>query len=96
MTTWTIDPSHTQIEFSVRHMGLSTVRGRFTAFGGSVVTDPDGAPSTVSVDIETASVDTNAKDRDAHLRSPDFFDAVANPTITFRSRSVRPLGRDRY
>jgi len=96
MTTWTIDPSHTQIEFSVRHMGLSTVRGRFGRFAGTVATDDRGAPASVSVDIETASINTNAQDRDAHLRSPDFFDAEAHPTIAFRSRGVRPLGGDRY
>jgi polyisoprenoid-binding protein YceI len=96
MISWTIDPAHTQIEFSVRHMGLATVRGRFGAFGGSVVTDDAGAPSAVSVEIDTASIDTNAAARDAHLRSADFFDAEANPTIAFRSTAVRPLGRDRY
>lgn len=96
MTTWTIDPVHTQIEFSVRHMGLSTVRGRFTAFGGRVTTAESGAPAAIAVDIETASIDTSAGDRDAHLRSADFFDAAAHPTITFRSTAVRPVAGDRF
>jgi polyisoprenoid-binding protein YceI len=91
MTTWTIDPSHTQIEFSVRHMGLSTVRGRFNDFGGTVTTDERGVPTAVAVDLETASIDTNNADRDAHLRSGDFFDADAHPTIAFRSTAVRAL-----
>jgi polyisoprenoid-binding protein YceI len=96
MTTWTIDPAHTQIEFSVRHMGLATVRGRFGAFSGTVVTDDAGRPSSVSVDVATSSIDTNSADRDAHLRSADFFDAEAYPTIAFRSTHVRALGGDRF
>lgn len=96
MTTWTIDTLHTQIEFSVRHMGLSTVRGRFKDFGGTVETDENGVPTAVNVDVETVSIDTNGADRDAHLRSPDFFDAVAHPTITFRSTGVRAIGGERF
>lgn len=96
MHTWTIDPSHTNVEFAVRHMGLSTVRGRFAAFAGTVTTDERGVPVSVSVDIETASIDTNSRDRDAHLRSADFFDADAHPRITFRSSAVRALGPDRF
>ncbi len=95
-TVWTIDPTHTQIEFSVRHMGLSTVRGRFNAFEGTVETGADGRPSAIVVDIETASIDTNNADRDAHLRSGDFFDAAANPAITFRSTAIAPNGGDRF
>jgi polyisoprenoid-binding protein YceI len=95
-TQWTIDPTHTQIEFSVRHMGLSTVRGRFNAFAGTVETAADGRPNAIAVDIQTASIDTNNADRDAHLRSADFFDAEANPTITFRSTAVTPRGAGRY
>jgi len=96
MTTWTIDTSHTQIEFSVRHMGLATVRGRFNAFSGEVDTDAHGQPTAIRVDIETASIDTNNSDRDAHLRSGDFFDAEANPIISFRSTEIAPLGGERY
>jgi polyisoprenoid-binding protein YceI len=96
MITWTIDPSHSQIEFAVRHMGLSTVRGHFQRFSGSVVSDDLGVPSEIHVDIETASVDTNSADRDGHLRSADFFDAEANPTIAFRSTAIQTLGGERY
>lgn len=95
-TVWTIDPAHTQIEFSVRHMGLSTVRGRFNAFEGSVEASDAGRPNAITVDIHTASIDTNNRDRDAHLRSADFFDAEANPTITFRSTTITPKGGERF
>ena len=95
-TTWSIDPTHTQIEFSVRHMGLSTVRGRFNAFEGSVETDEVGNPIAIRIDIQTASIDTNNADRDAHLRSGDFFDADAHPTITFRSTHIVPTAGEGY
>jgi polyisoprenoid-binding protein YceI len=96
MATWNIDPSHTSVEFTVRHMGLSTVRGRFNAFSGSITTDADGAVTAASVDIQTASIDTNNGDRDNHLRSADFFDAAAHPTITFRSTRIEAQGGGRY
>ncbi len=93
--TWTIDPSHSQLGFSVRHMGLSTVRGRFTRFTGSIELEVNDEPAAIAVDVETASITTDAADRDAHLRSGDFFEADAHPTITFRSTAFRPKG-DRY
>ena len=96
MTTWNLDPAHTSVEFTVRHMGLSTVRGRFNAFHGSITTDDAGAPSAVTVDIETASIDTNNADRDNHLRSGDFFDAATHPAITFRSTRIEAQGGGRY
>jgi polyisoprenoid-binding protein YceI len=94
--TWAIDPTHTDVGFSVRHMGLSTVRGRFSAVTGTVKTDEDDRPSDVRVEIETASIATGTADRDAHLRSADFFDADAHPTITFVSTDVRHRGGERY
>jgi polyisoprenoid-binding protein YceI len=72
------------------------VRGRFNAFHGSITTDDAGVPTAVSVDIETASIDTNNGDRDAHLRSGDFFDAATHPTITFRSSRIDAKGDGRY
>jgi polyisoprenoid-binding protein YceI len=93
--TWTIDPSHSQLGFSVRHMGLSTVRGRFTRFTGRIDLDAADEPAAIAVDVETASISTDAADRDAHLRSADFFEADAHPTIAFRSTAFRPKG-DRY
>jgi polyisoprenoid-binding protein YceI len=96
MATWTIDPSHSQIEFAVRHMGLATVRGRFQSFSGSVISDDQGVVSGIHVDIETASINTNSADRDGHLRSADFFDAETHPAITFRSTGVESLGGEDY
>jgi polyisoprenoid-binding protein YceI len=94
--TWTIDPSHTQLGFSVRHMGLSTVRGRFARSTGEIRLDDTGRPTALTADIETASITTDSADRDAHLRSGDFFDAEAHPSVTFRSTTVTPKGGDRY
>jgi polyisoprenoid-binding protein YceI len=88
-TTWNFDAEHSQVEFSVRHMMFTTVRGQFTDLEGTVSLDterPEG--SSVDVTLGVASVDTGVEDRDAHLRSPDFFDADSFPSITFRSRRV--------
>lgn len=94
--TWTIDPTHTEISFAVRHMGLSTVRGRFERFEGVVETDDANRPQQVRVSIETGSITTGVADRDQHLRSGDFFDAESNPKITFESSSLDDLGGGRY
>ena len=94
--TWTVDPAHTDVAFSVRHMGLSTVRGRFEQVAGTVETGVDGAPTAVRIEIETASINTGTKDRDAHLRSGDFFDAEAHPSITFVSTRVTDRGGERF
>lgn len=87
--TWDIDATHSGVHFSVRHMVVAKVRGRFTAFGGAIAFD-ESAPerSSVEVRIDTASVDTGVPQRDGHLRSPDFFDAEKFPAITFKSRRV--------
>ena len=71
--TWMIDPVHSEVGFTIRHMMVSKVRGAFRTFSGSVVTAPDPLQSTVSADVELASVDTGNADRDNHLRSADFF-----------------------
>lgn len=94
--TWTIDPTHTDVAFSVRHMGLSTVRGRFEQVAGTVETGADGVPTAIRIEIATASIHTGTKDRDAHLRSADFFDAEAHPTITFVSTGVTARGGERF
>jgi polyisoprenoid-binding protein YceI len=87
--TWQIDPSHTQVEFAVRHLMISTVRGRFSDVTGSVtVPDGDFSRAALQASIGVASLDTREPQRDAHLRSADFFDAEVFPTITFKSRRV--------
>lgn len=89
------DPSHTQILFSINHFGFSHVRGEFLDFDGSIAFDPE-APEATSIDvtIDTASIDTGWPDRDAHLRTADFFDVDAHPTMTFRSTGVEMTGDD--
>ena len=94
--TWGIDPTHTDVAFAVRHMGLSTVRGRFERVAGTVETGADGAPTAIRIEIATGSINTGTKDRDAHLRSADFFDAEANPAITFVSTEVVSRGGERF
>src|SRR3954467_13964799 len=86
-TTWKIDPSHSQIEFGVRHLMISTVKGRFTGVEGTVLLD-DADPSFADVDvlINVATIDTREAQRDTHLRSGDFFDVEQFPHITFKSK----------
>jgi polyisoprenoid-binding protein YceI len=87
--TWQIDPAHAFIEFKVRHLMVSSVKGVFTKLDGNVVADDaDLAKATVNVTIDTASIDTNIAKRDEHLRSPDFFDVAKHPTMTFASKRV--------
>ena len=86
ITIWQLDPAHTTIEFAVKHMMFTTVRGRFRNFTGTVRVDernPD--KSQVNVEIEAASIDTGVGDRDTHLRSADFLDVENHPKLTFRS-----------
>jgi polyisoprenoid-binding protein YceI len=86
--TWTIDPVHTIVRATARHLGMSRVEGRFTELSGTiVVTDPIEA-SHVTVAIEAASIDTGNHDRDTHLRSPDFLDVKRFPTLTYRGRGL--------
>ena len=95
--TWNIDPSHTQATFTVRHMVISNVKGEFQSTKGVVkIDDKDLAKSMVDVTIDAASIHTREDKRDAHLRSPDFFDVERYPTITFKSTKVEKAGGDRY
>ena len=84
--TYEADPGHSSVEFSIRHMGLATIRGR--AAEVSAVLDATGAVPTLSGTIETASITTHDEQRDGHLTSPDFFDAARNPQISFRSTAI--------
>ncbi len=88
-STWAIDPGHTTVEFAVKHLMISTVRGRFADLSGTVELDDQNlAGSTVDVSIDVASIDTRQADRDAHLRSADFFDVENFPTMRFKSTRV--------
>jgi len=88
-----IDPNHSSIGFSVNHMVVSTVHGRFTEYDGKIVYDAnDISKSSVSVNIKTASINTDNSQRDTHLRSGDFLDATNHPEITFQSKSVEKKG----
>ena len=93
---WTFDPPHTTVEVSAKHMMVTTVRGRFSGTTGEIEYDAkDPLSAHVRVEIPAASVDTGDAKRDAHLRSPDFLDAEAHPTITFVSRRIEQHG-DRF
>jgi polyisoprenoid-binding protein YceI len=88
-TRWQIDAAHSNVEFAVRHLMISTVKGRFGDIVGAVTLDPENPDnSAIEVTLQTASVDTRQDQRDAHLRSADFFDAEKYPAITFRGTRV--------
>lgn len=94
---WYIDPAHTQVHFSVKHMMVSTVRGRLGRLSGRLDLDPK-APEKASFEIEAdvKGIDTGDAKRDGHLRSADFFDADRFPHITFKSNAIFPKGEGRY
>ncbi|HTZ43264.1 MAG TPA: YceI family protein [Jatrophihabitans sp.] len=92
--TWQIDPTHSDVSFSVRHMMVSKVKGRFGSFSGSIVTAADPLASTVTAEIDASSIDTNQEQRDAHIKSADFFEVEKYPAITFASTAVEAAGDD--
>jgi polyisoprenoid-binding protein YceI len=97
ITQWRVDPSHSHVEFAVKHMMISTVKGRFSDIDGTVAADgTDWTHASIEVSIKAASIDTRDEKRDAHLRSADFFDAETYPSITFRSTRIVAAGTDQY
>jgi polyisoprenoid-binding protein YceI len=92
--SWTIDPVHSTVGFTARHMMVAKVRGRFKEFTAEIVTAEDPLQSRVDATVQMASVDTNDESRDTHLRTNDFFDIENHPTMTFRTTSIEPDGDD--
>ena len=95
--TWSIDNSHSHVGFSIKHMMVATVRGQFHDYSGVMTIDPDNlANSTVTGEIAVSSIDTRDAKRDEHLKSADFFNVEAFPTITYRSTRVEKTGDDTF
>jgi len=94
--TWTLDPTHSEVSFSVRHLAISKVKGSFESFDASLETAEDHTASKVTASIDVASVNTNQKDRDGHLQSGDFFLAEQHPKMTFVSTSIEEKGGDDF
>jgi polyisoprenoid-binding protein YceI len=90
--TWAIDPVHSEVSFVVRHMMVSKVRGRFDTFEGTIVTADKPLESSVTASVDLSSVNTGQEQRDAHIRSADFFEVEKHPMMTFASTGVRPEG----
>ena len=93
--TWDIDPVHSDVSFTVRHMMVSKVRGRLGAFSGEIVTAPEFTESSVDATVDATSVDTGNAQRDGHIRTADFFEVETHPTWSFRSTAIRGDG-DEY
>ncbi len=92
--TWDIDPVHSEVAFTVRHMAVSKVRGRFDKFEGVIVTGEDPLSSTVTATIDATSINTNQEQRDGHIKSADFFEVETHPTWTFTTTGLKADGDD--
>jgi polyisoprenoid-binding protein YceI len=92
--TWAIDPVHSEVSFVVRHMMVSKVRGRFDKFEGTIVTAENPLESTVTATVDLSSISTGQEQRDAHVRSADFFEVESHPAMTFASTGLRADGED--
>jgi|SRR5215211_24675 len=94
--TWRIDPAHSSVEFSVKHLGIATVRGKFNEFDGTLEIGDDLGSARAYGTVQTASVYTNEDQRDNHLRSEDFFHAEAHPELSFVSSAIRPVDEETF
>jgi polyisoprenoid-binding protein YceI len=94
--TWTVDPAHSSVEFQVKHLGIATVKGHFHEFEGALEVGADGVPAKAYGTVKAASVDTREEQRDAHLRSADFFDAEQHAELRFASTAIEQVDDERY
>ena len=92
--TWAVDPAHSTVGFSVKHLGIATVRGQFDQFEGTLDVGDDLSEARAYGSAQVESINTNEPDRDAHLRSADFFGAEVNPELRFESTAIHPLDED--
>jgi polyisoprenoid-binding protein YceI len=94
--TYTVDPSHSRVEFAVKHLGIATVKGSFGGFEGTLELDGDRSSARAYGTVDAASLDTGDDKRDAHLRSPDFFETDRHSQLSFSSAAIRALDEDRF
>lgn len=98
LTKWVLDPTHSEVNFKVKHLVISTISGHFRSFDGTVASsdERDFESAKVAFSVEVSSIDTNQQQRDDHLRSADFFDVESYPSISFVSTSVKSMGNDEF
>jgi polyisoprenoid-binding protein YceI len=94
--TWAVDPKHSTVEFQVKHMGIANVKGKFNQFAGTLEIGDDLATAKATGTVKVASVDTNEEQRDAHLRSADFFDAETHPELSFAATAIEPVDEETF